>query len=131
MDPRLDRILRALNRHRVALGGLVVVVTLGSMTGGYLRPNGLLEEPKAAQLMSSTAQAQAAPKIVADPFPANTTNRPWVVGTDALKASEPPVSASYDDAAQSGPIGAALADGAPQTTDSAVAEEPVTRPPDA
>ena len=104
------------------------------MIGGYLRPNGLLEEPKAAQLISSTAQAEAAPEVVV-PFPASTANRPWVVGTDALKASEPPLTASYDGPAESGPIiGAALADKAPPAVDSAIGaadEAPAARPPDA
>lgn len=134
MDPRLDQFLGLLNHHRVALGGLAAAMTLGSMAGGYLKPNGLLEEPKAAQLISSTVRAAAAPEVViVEPFPASTANRPWVAGTDALEADEPvPLIAAYDDAAHAAPVEADLPDSTPSVADyavDAIDEAPAAIPP--
>jgi hypothetical protein len=99
MDPRLDQFLQTLNRHRVALGGLAVALTLGVMTGGFLKPAGLLE-PTAAQLIASPAQASNAPApLVLEAFPTNTGKRPWVYGTDYAKLDSelPRIAAYYDD----------------------------------
>jgi hypothetical protein len=99
MDPRLESFLRTLKHHRVALGGLAIAVMLGSMTGGLLKPAGLLQEPMAAQLISGQPQAaDAPPALVLEPFPTNAAGRPWVAGTDAAKMNElPRLAASYDD----------------------------------
>lgn len=96
MDPRLDQFLATLNHHRVALGGLAIAMTLGVMTGDFLKPAGLLDEPMAAQLIASQAQAANTPApLVLEPFPAN---RPWVAGTDDARMTElPRLAASYDD----------------------------------
>lgn len=120
MDDRLDQLLNSLNRHRVALGGLVVASALGSMAGGFLKPDGLLEEPMAAQLISSTTQTAALePEMVVTQFPTNTSNRPWVAGTDALNADTlPRLPAAYDDLAYSEPM--AIPDSTPSVADHAV-----------
>ncbi len=100
MDPRLEQFLLTLNHHRVALGGLAVALTLGSLTGDFLRPAGLLEEPMAAQLIAGPAQAaNAPPPLVLEEFPTNAANRPWVVGTDYAKLDDelPRLAAYYDD----------------------------------
>jgi hypothetical protein len=99
MDPRFEQFLETLNHHRVAVVGLAVAMVLGVLTGGVLKPTGLLDEPMAAQLIASEAQAANGPApLVLEPFPANTANRPWVVGTDYAKLDElPRLAASYDD----------------------------------
>lgn len=98
MDTRLNQFLQTLNHHRVALGGLAVAIALGTTTGSYLRPAGLLEEPMAAQLIAGPAQAaNAPPPLVLDAFPVYADNRPWVAGTDYAKLNElPRLPASYD-----------------------------------
>lgn len=99
MDPQLEKFLRTLSHHRVALAGFAIAVMLGVMTGGLLKPAGLLQEPMAAQLISGQPQvADAPPALVLEPFPTNSARRPWVVGTDAAKMTElPRLAASYDD----------------------------------
>ncbi len=100
MDPQLDQFLQTLNRHRVALGGVAAALTLGVMTGGFLKPAGLLDEPMAAQLIASEIQAGNEPApLVLEPFPTNAANRPWVAGTDYAKLDDelPRLAAHYDD----------------------------------
>jgi hypothetical protein len=99
MDPRLEQFLLTLNHHRVALGGLAIALTLGVMTGGFLKPSGLLDEPMAAQLIAGQAQAaNAPPPLVLEEFPANAANRPWVAGTDYARMTElPRLAVYYDD----------------------------------
>lgn len=122
MDERLDQFLRILNRHKVALGGLAVAMALGSVTGGFLKPRGLLAEPMAAQLISSTAEAAAIEsETVATTFPADLANRPWVLGTDLTKPPQrPPLSASYGDSAQNEVADEAMPDTTPSVVDHAV-----------
>ena len=91
METRLDQFLLSLNRHRVALVGVGAAVMLGGMTGGFLKPAGLLEEPMAAQLIASQAlAANTPPPLVLEEFPTNAANRPWVAGTDYAELAELP-----------------------------------------
>jgi hypothetical protein len=135
MDPRLEHTLALLNHHRIALGGLVAAVALGSMVGSVLKPSGLLEEPMAAQLISSDLQTadQTAP-LALEAFPSN-TRRPWVAGTDSAKANElPRLSTSYDEPnyRPAANEAAAMPDTTPSVTDhavDAVAEAPAAEDP--
>ena len=91
METRFEKFLLTLNHHRVAVVGLGAAVMLGGMTGGWLKPAGLLEEPIAAQLIASQTQAaNAPPPLVLEEFPDNAANRPWLAGTDYAELSELP-----------------------------------------
>ncbi len=143
MDPRLEQAIAIADRHMVALGGFALALTLGMMTGGALKPNGLLQEPPAAQLIASyPQQGEAAPQYATlEAFPVS-ANRPWVAGTDYAKAMElPPIRTSAYDVAAYNDAMAAATPSEPETPSStpsvfdravdAVAQEPAAEAPDA